>query len=552
MFERLNEKQKSQVLNILNSMTTDEKIGQLVNEHADFLMKKVENPIEFLRKYPVGSIFTGSEIIDSFANGVAETSKIQDIIKKADLKIPMLFSGDFENGIGGQIDGFTVMPRTMGLSATFSEQDSYDFGKVIGTEGTALDIRWCFGPVVDLNTNPGNPVTNIRSAGDTPDHALKILKNIVKGMQDNGCAACIKHFPGDGTDSRNQHYVTSLNTLSKNEWDKQHGRVFKELIDAGAMSIMAGHIGFPAYEEIDSDKQQYRPATCSRKLMTDLLRHELGFDGIILTDALCMVGYLSWGDYETRILDTFNGGADVFLWPDTKKFFALMHAALRDGRVSEERLNESVKRILSFKTLLNLTADASANKTVSVKELLEENGKTAERIAQNCITLLRNKDKVLPLQLEKGAKILVITSPDKPGPAKYLPHFSQELAGRGFNVTTVKSSEYSTVAGQIENFDSVMYLSDANPQYGEYSGFDTVFWDFMTDAYKMKKLIMISFGTPYFLYDVPSAPTYINAYHDNSHCIHATIQAMFGEIPFKGKSPVSMKYCFNYGDGLSC
>ena len=552
MFEKLNLSQKAWVEKTYAEMTEDERIGQLVNELSNTFMSKGKDAAAYLKKYPIGSVFTGSEIIDAFAADGERTKRLNTVLEEANLKIPVILSGDFENGIGGQIKGYTAMPRTMGLSATFSEEDSYDFGKVIGTEAQALNIRWGFGPVSDLNINRENPVTNIRSASDEPDHAIKILKNIVKGMQDYGCAACPKHFPGDGTDTRNQHYVTSHNVLSKEEWDKLHGRVFKELIDAGAMSIMIGHIAFPAYEGPDPEREGlYRPATASRRIMTDLLRGELGFRGIILTDALCMNGFISWGDYEKRILDSFNGGTDVFLWPGPEKFFPLMKEALKDGRASRERLEESVKRVLAFKVLLGVTPCEDMGfirETRDLNTLLKDNKVIAERIAENSITLLRNRDNVLPLKLEKDARVLLLYAPEKEAPRQHLSVFADELKARGCQVTMTPFSNFHVLEPNIDIFDCVMLLSDANPQYSEYRGFDNGLWPFLA-CNRMKKRICISFATPYFLYDVAGEGTYINSYHDCEASVKATVKAMFGEIPFRGRCPVSVPNCFSFGEG---
>lgn len=551
MLKKLTKKQQAWVESTFRKLTLNEKIGQLVNERGSYVMSRDLPAEKWLKKYPVGSIFTGSEIIEAYAHGTGVTTTLQESVAAAGLTVPVLYSGDFESGIGAQIDGYTAMPRTMGVSATFSEKDSYDFGKVIGSEGRALNIRWGFGPVSDLNLNRENPVTNIRSVGDRPDHAIRILKNIVKGMQDCGCAACPKHFPGDGTDTRNQHYVTSFNVLSKAEWDKMHGKVFKALIDAGAMSIMIGHLAFPAYEPMDEKKQLWRPATCSRRLLTDLLRGELGFQGVILTDAMCMNGYLAWGDYETRVIDSINAGVDMFLWPEPEKFFPLVKAALKDGRISRERIDDAVRRVLTFKAQLGLTPEELAKEEkADMTALLKKNAEIARRIAEDSLTLLRNRDGVLPLKLKKGARILVLVNPNKPAPFKYLDKFRSRLAGRGYEVTMIGTKDYHAVVNLLDTFELVIFASDANPQYSEYRGFDPIFWDFLSNP-KIRKLLMISFGTPYLLYDAAQVGTYINAYHDCEATIDAVVRAMFGEIPFKGKSPVSVPHCFSFGDGLT-
>ena len=551
MLEKLTAKQKKWVDSVFRSLTEDEKIGQLIDERGKYVMSRGVPAAEWLKKYPIGAIFTGSEVIDDFRekNGTATT--LRQAVSAAKLKLPILFNGDFENGVGGNIDGFTTLPRLMGVSATFSEKNYYDYGRVIGTEGRALNIRWAFGPVSDLNLNRENPITNIRSAGDDPDHAIKVLTGIVKGMQEHGVAACLKHFPGDGTDTRNQHFVTSHNVLSKKEWDQMHGRVFRALIEAGAMSVMIGHIAFPAYEPEDRQKGLWRPATCSKRIMTDLLRGELGFDGIIVSDALTMAGYLSWGDYETRILDSFNGGVDIFLWPEPEKFFPLMRAALKDGRASKKRLEESVKRVLAFKALLGLMPDdVSEESEANLPALLRENQKTAMRISEDSITLLRNRNNILPLKLKKGARILLFFSPNLPGPNKHLQKFADKLSERGFRVTVAHSSDFDMLVNLIDAFDSVMYLSDAHPQYVVHRGFEDVLWSYMRHMPQMKNPVFISFGTPYFLYDVAAAPTYINAYHDCDNSLEAVIRAIFGEIPIKGQSPVCVPNCFLFGEGM--
>ena len=532
------------------SMTEDQMIGQMVNERGNIIRGKKE-PVEWLKQYPVGSIFTGAEIIDAFSEGIRVTSGLQRIVEEAAPSIPVVFSGDFENGIGGQITELTRLPRTMGISATFSESDSYDFGKVIGSEAVAVDVRWCVSPVADLNLNRENPVVNTRSTGDEPEHSVRILKSIINGMQDQGCAACAKHFPGDGTDTRNQHYVTSLQLLSKEQWKKSQGMVFQKLIDEGVMSIMVGHIAFPAYEEKDEKSGKWRPATCSKVQMTDLLREEMKFEGVIASDALCMNGYISWADYETRIIDSFNGGVDVFWWPETEKFFALVKAALKDGRISRKRLEESVRRVLEFKARLGLNKKVEKKSTgQDYAELIAENQKIAKRIGEHCITLLRNRAGVLPLKLASGSRILLFIAPDKPTPQQRLQRFADQLRQRGFKVTVAKPKDYELLRSCTEVFDAVIYLCDSNPQYSEHRGFDGILWNFMSDP-NIRNRIMISFGTPYFLYDVDEADTYINAYYDCEVCIDAVIKGIFGEIPFAGRSPVRVPYCFDFGDGVN-
>ncbi len=547
MIELLNENQRNWVERTFASLSTEQKLGQMVCEESG-AFANVNDYQEWLAKYPVGSMFLGAEVIDSNAAALEAVKKITSKVD-GNVNIPMLYCGDFEDGVGSAIGGYSTMPRIMGLSATFDPALAYEYGRIIAEECRSLNIRWAFGPVSDLNLNRDNPITNTRCAGDDPEHSLSILKGIVKGMQDHGCSACPKHFPGDGTDSRNQHLVTSLNLLSREEWDRCHGRVFKELIDAGAMSIMIGHMGFPAYEAVDEKKGIFRPATASKRLMTDLLRGELGFKGIILSDALSMCGFKSWGDYDERMIDSFNGGTDVFLWPETEKFFGLILPALRDGRASMERLNDSVRRVLAFKALLGLHEKSKPVDAAKLPAMLKHNNAVATQIAEKSITLLRNRKNHLPLKLKKGAKILMLVTPHEPRQKSKLVPFYKMFVARGYDVTYAGFPDYHWTASVVEHFDAVFLLCNAQPHYHDVRAYDTTIWAFMENR-KIQKRIIISFGTPYYLYEVAGADTYINAYSENLVTQQAVFKALFGEIPFNGKSPVSVEHCFKLGDGM--
>lgn len=548
MYDSLDREQKAWVDRVFAQMDERQKLGQLVCERGHYLREEVGNPAGWLKEYPVGFLFVGSEVIQLQSENIGDVNRVTEYANGTD-RVPVVYCGDFERGIGDGIAGYTLLPRLMALSAGFSEKDAYEYGRIIGEEGNQLNIRWAFGPVSDLNVNRDNPVTNVRCAGDNPDHAIKILSNIVRGMQEQGCAAAPKHFPGDGSDTRNQHYVTSLNLLSKEEWDRYHGRVFKTLIDQGAMSLMIGHIGFPAVEEMDPVRGKFRPATCSKRLMTDLLRGELGFKGIILTDALCMCGYASWADYEQRTLDSFNGGVDVFLWPETERFFELMTRAFADGRASRERLDDSVKRVLAFKAKLGVHREHKVLEKEKLEAKLKQNRDLALKMADKGATLLRNRKNLIPLKLKKNAKVLVMVTPEAPGPMNGAVAFQNELKRRGFDVTYAPFSQFNAVKSVVESFDAVFLVCNAQPIYSDYRGFNFALWDFMANR-DMDRWIIVSTGSPYYLYDVASAETYINVYSDSTVSIIAAVEAIFGEKPFLGRSPVGVEHCFRFGDGI--
>ena len=545
MFWKITDAKRLEIRQQIAQMSLDDKIGQLVCEENTTFMKKPDRS-DWLKRYPIGSMFVGAEIIQTDEQSNQAVKECIDSLNQC--KTPVLFCGDFEHGIGCQISGFTKLPDLMALGATHNPELAYEYGRVIAEEGQALGVRWAFGPVADLNLNPMNPITNTRSMGDQPTHVIPLLKEVIRGMQDHGMAACPKHFPGDGTDTRNQHNVTSLNLLSKKEWDQQHGRVFKEIIEAGAASIMIGHLGFPDYEPRDEKTGKFCPATASKRIMTDLLRGELGFKGIILTDALSMNGYCSWSNYEERLLASFNGGTDVFLWPETERFFELMKAALSDGRASMERLEESLERVLCFKAWL----DRAPEKRELTETVFQANNLISEKVAEESLTLLRNQAQYLPLKPSEGAEILMWVLPDTEQALKPLHCFKEEFEKRGFRVTLAGFPNWSEFEKlkDLGKFEWVFLICNCRPLYVKWETYNNYsFWEFMKHK-EIGKKIVFSFGTPYFLYEIAEAETYVNSYSDSESSQKALVKALFGEIPFTGRSPVTMKHCFEFGEGL--
>ena len=531
----------------LSKMSMREKIGQMVCEHSRKL-NKINDLEEFIAEYPVGGVYVGSEIIEPGADSGPEVwANMKRILETT--PFPILMPGDFERGVGSGISGFTQLPSIMALGAAQNPDLAYEYGKITALEGRSLGAHMAFAPVVDLNINHNNPVTNTRAISDDSDIVIENAVAFVKGLQDHGFAATFKHFPGDGTDDRNQHLGTSVNRLSKDEWDKTFGKIYKAMIhDADAYSLMVGHIAFPAYEECGDDGL-YIPATASKKLLQGLLRDELGFKGVITSDALHMAGYSGWRPYDERIIASINAGIDFFLWPDTEKFFSLVERALDDGRVSEDAINAASRRVLEMKAKLNLDQQTKKLPVAINKEEFAYNYRFACKVAEESITLLRNRTETLPLKLKKGAKILVISHLDVEHPKKVLQFFANKLSERGYSVEYKTSSEaYAVVGKPIAGYDAIFYLSNEDPRYGIHRSTKEL-WPVVADC-ECKNRIFISFGSPYFLHDVANAETYINAYSDCIAAQETSIKAVFGEIPFKGKVPVSCPFSFERGDGI--
>ena len=229
----------------------------------------------FFTKYPIGGYFMGWKLFD----GIAEKDMVSFMKRRAReyekaSKYPLIFQQDYERGL--DLPGMTELPVEMALGAANSVELAYNYGKAVALESRSVGVNWVLHPVADLNLNRFNPITNTRSISDNPDLAIKLLNKQIEGLQQNDVAATIKHFPGDGVDFRDQHLVTTCNTLSMKDWWKNHGKVFQALIDHGAAAIMPGHISLPAYQK-ETIEGLHPPATLSKELLTDLLKGDMGF-----------------------------------------------------------------------------------------------------------------------------------------------------------------------------------------------------------------------------------------------------------------------------------
>lgn len=496
----------------------------------------------------VGGIFFGGEIITEPNDmGIDCARKILErYIENA--KIPILITSDFENGCGSMFQGLTPMPYLMGLGAANSEELAYNYGLATALEARSIGANWTLSPVSDLNLNPRNPLVGIRSIGDDPDHAVRLLRQVVRGMQENGLAACAKHFPGDGLDYRDQHIVTTNNTLPFEQWKEKSGRIFQELIDAGVYSIMAGHITLPDYQKEVFGNGMKLPATLSFELITNLLKEEMGFDGVVVTDALGMGGFLGW--YPTRRrseVEAFKAGCDMMLWP-TANYLGDMTEAIECGYIPVERLDDAVSRILRMKEKLGLF-DKDNHATVLSGQDQAFIRKTQQETAKRSVTLIRDKAGIFPVTLMRYKKIAIIPI------SHYKPAYEEsellceEIRSRGFEVDIYKDglpiSQESNLETMIDQYDLVIYalFSRSFRPIG--------FIDYMGNEaekiahslnYAVEKTIVVSFGSPYFGEQYfERALTYVNAYSMLSPSVESFVQAAVGEESFGTFSPVHLK-----------
>lgn len=529
----------------LACLSLREKIGQTAQERINASTRYLGLSLsEWFERYPVGSVFCGGEIIggcgDSAESSRAAIQKIQ-----AASRLPLLVAGDLESGAGAAVRGMTRLPSALALGATNDPELAYEYGRLTAIEGRRVGFNWTFAPVVDLLRNWLNPVVSNRGLGVSPRHVARMACAVIRGVQDHGMAACAKHFPGDGVDFRDQHLITSINSLSESEWREHYSRVFEEVIAAGVHTIMAGHIALPWLEPM-IDGERPRPATVSRRVL-DFLRSDLAFDGVIVSDALEMAGFTGWGSYEDRIVDAFNAGIDVMLWPQIE-YFDVMERAVMDGRVSEARLDESVRRVLTLKARLGMDdAQTGTEAGNAPLEISAEGREIARKVAESSITLVRNEEDLLPLDPSRVRRVLLHCavglderSRDDLGP------LVRDFRERGIEVTLLENGNCLDVVSRErmgERWDAYIVVfslqihqlkNTVRPvgQIGE------VMWT-LQNAETVKPVV-VSLGTPFLLQDMPFLKTLVNAYSPSVDTQQALARALWGEIPFSEFSPVDV------------
>lgn len=536
--------------------------------------------MDFLAK--VGQLFCeiawespGSDLDSLFANiepgaVMFRPESGKDIQRKArslqaKARIPLLVASNLERGgsggNGGIKDG-TYFGAPMQIAATDDEEQAYRLGSIAGREGSAVGVNWTFEPIIDIDLNCNNPITNVRTYGSDARRILRMARAYMRGAQENGLAVCIKHFPGDGVDFRDQHLLASVNSLPAEEWEASYGLLYRQMIEAGANTLMASHIKQPALARRinasikDSD---IMPASLSRELCTGFLRDRIGFNGLIATDATQMAGFTASMRRDKAIPTAIAAGCDMILFTiNQKEDVEFLLRGIDEGLVSKERIDEAVTRVLGLKASLGLHEKADDGSLVPGDEALavlrcDEHIRWAKDCADKSITLVKNTEGLLPLSARDLRRVLlcVVTNEpkDESGHTPESLRFKRRLEGEGFAVDDFDmrlipgagSDTTASIAGLKARYDLVLYYanmrvaSNQNSVRPEWSNF------LAGDAPKYVKdipTVFVSVSNPYHLLDVPMVSTYINAYSSSEHVVDALVEKMMGRSPFSGKSPV--------------
>ncbi|MCO4256014.1 gluconokinase, GntK/IdnK-type [Pseudarthrobacter cellobiosi] len=541
----------------LESMTLEEKIGQLfINHNNDYSPEYLDGVLE---NFHVGGM--------RYRPG--PSAAVQEHIRHAQSKskVPLLVASNPEMGGAGSCDDGTFVSTHLQAGSHPDKSIAHRMGQVAGVETAALGCNWAFAPIVDIHYNWRNTVISTRAFGNTPEIVVERAKEYFDGISESPTACAMKHFPGDGMDERDQHVVTSYNTLGYDEWNKTYGHVYREMIGHGVQSIMIGHIGAPElsrhFRPGLADKD-IRPATLAPELLQDLLRGELGFNGLILTDASQMIGLTQAMKRKDLVPATIAAGCDMFLFfRNADEDFQYMLDGYKSGVITEQRLHDALRRILALKASLGLHLK-DRNELVPPVEALAVIGSDAHRaiaaeIADKTVTLVKDTAHNLPIRPETHKRIRLygisggsdFTMAD---PLGYLDTVKDELEKAGFEVHLFKTAAQRSAAGETGiNFMSVI-SEEATGDYAD--KYDAAFVFANVKGFAQEAAIRIKWSTPMaaeipwyatevptvfvslnqpnHLIDVPMVKTAIHAHAGTVEAIRATIEKIMGKSEFQG------------------
>jgi beta-N-acetylhexosaminidase len=536
----------------LKSMSEEEKLGQLF---CLITYSDQQDLRQLANKYKPGGLMCRPMPAEQVVNAVK--------ILQENSRIPMLISANLEKGGTGIAEEGTFMGSQMQVAATDEDEMAYKLGTVCGAEGSAVGANWAFAPIIDIDYNFRNPITNTRTLGSDPDRVRRMGVQYVKGVQEQGVAASIKHFPGDGMDERDQHLVASINSMSCEEWDNTYGAAYKACIEAGALTVMAGHILQPSYtrkynpEIKDSD---ILPASLSQELITKLLKEQLGFQGLVVTDASTMAGMTIPMSREKAVPQAIAAGCDMFLFTkNLEEDYEYMRKGIETGIITKERLEDALTRILGVKAALKLPGKQEQGELSPAYETALRNIGTkqhkawARECADKAITIVKEEPGVLPVTPSRYKKVLFYDIESQQGVAYSVragvaEKFKELLEKEGFDIDVFKpASGFEGLFNRYEDipnkYDLIIYLANMATKSNQTTV--RIEWAQPMGAnvpvyMEVVPTIFISVENPYHLIDVPRVKTYINTYSSSDEVLEALVDKLSGRSEFKGKSPVDV------------
>lgn len=534
----------------LAGMTLEEKAGQLVFPNANGF-ESSDTAFSYMRlKRLVEEYHVGGFVF--FKGRLPEKTVLMNRLQELS-KLPLLMAADFEHGVGMRIPEGTDFPSLMALGAADDSLLAYQMGAIIGRESRKIGIHQNYAPVVDINNNPDNPIINTRSVGEDPELVTRIASALMKGMQDAKLIATIKHFPGHGNTSQDSHNETALISSSKIEFNKTELFPFRNLISEGALSVMVGHIRIPRVYAAGV------PATLSSEITTDLLKKELHFKGLVVTDAMNMHAISKVYPDSLSALMALNAGNDLILFPSNPEtVITSIVNSVRAGLISEAKINESVTKLLRVKEWAGLAESRlikEADILASVKSNYAE--KISFQIARKSITLAKDKNKNIPLgSFKKQKYIHLIVSEGKKDKGSF---FDSLLRSEYPEIKTVELNrktgkrELNTILKELRKHGTIIIsVYNSISSFKGRRSFDPQIERMAKKINALgKNKILLSHADPYITDLFPSAGTYMLNYGNSEASELALFKALIGENQITGKLPVSIPTAgLKKGDGI--
>jgi len=563
----------------LRKMTLEEKVGQvfMIWCRASFL--NVESPEylqlrESMEKYHVGSFAMTVHVDGPFLlrSEPYEAAELLNRLQR-DSKLPLLFAADFERGVATRLMGTTNFPHAMAFGADGKAEDAEMFGRITAQEARAVGVHWNFFPDADVNSNPANPIINTRSFGEDPKQVGDLVTAYIRGAHEGGMLTTVKHFPGHGDTATDSHLGVASVNVDRAHLDSIELPPFRQAIAGGVDPVMVAHVTVPA---LDSDPNHV--ATISPTVVSDLLEQQLGFKGLVITDALDMAGltHLFANDIGRAAVEAFKAGNDLLLIPaDLGSSYQAMVKAVSSGEIPQKRLDHSVLKILKIKASLGLN-DA---RTVDLGGIANTVGKPedlafGQQVADAAITVVRDNGKVLPLKAKGTTKAaLPYMSREVTGNQTVAVLFSDDVrsdSGRAFGrelrsripdahviyvdprIAAGMSDEVLKAVNDAQTILAAVYVIPTAGKVGNSVA--------MTDATgtllqqildrAAAKTVVVAMGNPYLASDFPKTENYVCTFSNATVSEVAAIKELFGEIPIRGHLPVTIPNIAQRGAGL--
>jgi beta-N-acetylhexosaminidase len=594
---------------IVEGMSVDEKVGQMLMPDFRNWQKQGESKAtgftvmndevgSIIKKYHLGGVILFAENVV----GTEQTARLTDGLQKASPELPLFITIDQEGGIVTRLQTGTNLPGNMALGAARSEKYAYQTGEIIGKELSSLGVSVNFGPALDVNNNPGNPVIGVRSFSSNPELVSKLGIQTIKGLQSQNIAATTKHFPGHGDTAVDSHYGLPLVSHDKERLRSIELVPFQKAIDEGVDMVMTAHVQFPAFDDTTyiskKDGQDIMvPATLSKKVLTGLLREEMGFEGVIVTDALNMKAIADNFGQEEAVVLALKSGVDIALMPaqvnslqmegNLSSVFHAVKEAIETGELPIEQVNKSVKRILELKekrgilTPDNTTIDEKVGNALNVVGN-QDHLKKEKKMAEDAVTLLKNEDKTLPFKPKKNDKVLVLAPfadqveamtrsiQELKGKKKEVEVTGYAFSGKLFNeevAAMIDEADYVITGSYVVKNDPAVNDGVIDDSVQDSSKWATVFpRAVMKDAEaKNKEFVLMSLRNPYDAANFEEAKAVLAVYGFKGYSngayrqpnIPAGIKTIFGESKPKGKLPVEIpsvthpeEILYKFGHGL--